>query len=143
MTQQSFGQQSGTRGSDNELLKVIREDMDVYDRNDKHIGHVDYVFLGEASGTAAQEGLGPQTADDPSADRPATWTDAIAYAFGADDDVPEVVQNRLRYNGFIKIDGDGLFAPDRYVLPEQIARVANGRVYLRASRDELVKEDWD
>src|SRR5215210_3747197 len=91
MTQQPFERLSGTRGPDNEVLKVIREGMDVYDRNDKHIGHVDYVFLGEASETAASEGLGPQTASDPSADRPASWADAIANAFGADDDVPEVI----------------------------------------------------
>jgi hypothetical protein len=39
----------------------------------------------------------------------------------------------------MRIDSAGLFAADRYVMPEQIAGVSSDRVTLRVTRDELIK----
>jgi hypothetical protein len=41
--------------------------------------------------------------------------------------------------GFVKINTLNLFTTGRYVLPDQIASVANDRVLLRVCRDELLK----
>jgi hypothetical protein len=46
---------------------------------------------------------------------------------------------RLLRHGFIRIDTSGLFAADRYAMPEQLASVSNDRVTLRVTREELMK----
>ena len=53
--------------------------------------------------------------------------------------MPEAVQKRLLHDGFIRMDADGLFAADRYVLPDQIAGVSGDKVMLKVSKDQLQK----
>jgi hypothetical protein len=55
------------------------------------------------------------------------------------DQLPEAIHQRLLHHGFIRIDRSGLFAADRYVMPDQIAGVSEDRVTLRVTQDELVK----
>jgi hypothetical protein len=53
--------------------------------------------------------------------------------------VPETLRERLLRQGFLRIDSTSLFAADRYVMPDQIVDVSEGRVTLRVTRDELIK----
>jgi hypothetical protein len=53
--------------------------------------------------------------------------------------VPETLRERLLRQGFLRIDSTGLFAADRYVMPDQIADVSEGRITLRVTHDELIK----
>jgi hypothetical protein len=67
-----------------------------------------------------------------------TIMDAIADALRTDD-APEALQEQLLRSGFVRVDASGLFAADRYVLPDQIASVAGDRVTLTVGRDELIR----
>ncbi len=126
-----------TKLSGNDRLARVREGMQVYDVNGDHVGHVEFVYLGTASPAAIETGKGPATADDINL-RADSFVEVIARAFN-DVEIPEVLQRRLLFDGFIKIDADGLFAADRYVMPDQVASAAGDRVNLTVSRKSLIK----
>ena len=62
----------------------------------------------------------------------------IAEAF-APYDMPEELRDRLLSEGYIRLDTKGLFAADRYILPEQIASSVGDELMLNVSKDELMK----
>lgn len=117
------------------ILAQIREGMKVYDRMDNEIGTVDRVKMSDDN--PATEEAEAVTADEPPR-RKDSFLDALADVFSADG-LPEVVRERLLQQGFIRIDAKGLFAADRYVLPDQIMSVSGEGVTLKVSKDELVK----
>lgn len=126
MTQQPFGGTSRTN------LTNIREGMDVYDANGKHIGTVERVHFGESA-----EGVQTATPSSPNL-RGSSFLDDLAQVFTTDE-VPDEVRERLLQQGFIRIDADGIFAADRYVTLDNVASVAQDRVTLSVSRDQLIK----
>lgn len=126
---------SGTTGN---ILTAIREDMDVYGANGDHIGDVEYVYMGASSPVANDMGTGAATTDNTEL-RGDSLIDVVARAAFDDDDMPEELRARLEHDGFIRIDSDGIFSSDRYVLPEQIATVANDRVTLTVNKADLIK----
>jgi len=122
------------------ILSRIHEGMDIYDVRENHIGHVDFVHFGAASETQQELGVGPAAntrADDPQMRRD-TIIDNIAEAF-APNEVPDQLQNKLLMSGYVRMDADGIFAADRFIVPEQIASVSGDKVYLTVNRDQLVK----
>jgi len=141
---------TGLEGSDiaddtgrQSILNLIREDMDVYDVNGNHIGEVEFVHFGAASETQQELGVGPATpspADDPDMRRRDSIIDNIAEAFHPDE-VPRQLQEKLLLTGYVLLDADGLFARDRFILPEQIASVSDDRVQLSVTRDQLIKRE--
>jgi hypothetical protein len=133
MSQQPFEQQHGNR-----ILTQIYEGMTVYDRAGDKIGTVEHVYLGGVSEEADKRGGGPETV--PSLGRgESSLIEDFAQAIFPSDQLPETLRQRLLRHGFIRIDSTGLFAADRYVMPDQIADVSDDRVTLRVTRDELIK----
>ncbi len=141
----------GSEMDDNILMK-IHEGMKVYDRDDEELGVVDRVYFGTVSEESQARGEGPASttradapgmADDPgevfgmAGEDPA----AIDFAFGGGISPSETsgseVRELLLRHGFIRINSRGLFASDRYVMPDQIATVSGDRVRLKMSKDEL------
>ncbi len=121
------------------ILKQVREGMMVYDQEGKKVGKVKEIYLGAVSDEVNEQGIGPATAYDPDI-REDSLLDNIAEAFAAaDDKLPKVLRNRLLHHGFIRINSTGLFASDRYALPDQIASISDDGVYLSVLRDELIK----
>jgi hypothetical protein len=53
--------------------------------------------------------------------------------------MPKVLRDRLLRHGFIRIDTHGLFASDRFALPDQIESVSEDCIQLRLSKDELIE----
>ncbi len=127
-------------GNERSPLELVREGMKVFDRNGKEIGKVDMVRMSGVSNKASSRGLGSTTTTTSSdAALPSdTVVDDVASAF-ANDHLPEELRERLMQKGFFRVDTKGLFASDRYVLPDQIGTVSNDEVHLKASRDELIK----
>jgi hypothetical protein len=122
------------------ILSQIHKGMDVYDVRDNHIGHVDFVHFGAASETQQELGTGPASpapADDPDM-RHDTIIDNLAEAFSPNE-VPQELQEKLLVSGYIRLDTDGIFASDRFITPDQIARVSDDDVHLSVNRDQLVK----
>jgi hypothetical protein len=133
MSQQPFEQQHGNR-----ILTQIYEGMTVYDRAGNKIGTVEHVYLRGVNEEADKRGGGPETVPSPGRGESSLIED-FAQAIFPSDQLPETLRQRLLRHGFIRIDSTGLFAADRYVMPDQIADVSDDRVTLRGTRDELIK----
>lgn len=118
-------------------LRFVEEGMKVFDRDRHEIGKVEYVRFGDDDpDTPEVEAATPNTLYT----RQRTLVDDIAAAFGADDDLPEAIRQRLLQQGFVRIDANGLFAADRYIMPDQIDSVSGDGLLLNVSKDELVKK---
>ncbi len=116
-------------------INSVREGMHVFDKAGHKIGHVDQVQMSdEDTETANVEVVANEHAEDGRN----TFAEALLEAFRIDD-VPEELHEQLLREGFIRLDADGLFAADRYILPEQIASVSNDEVRLKVTKDELIK----
>lgn len=120
------------------VLSQVRNGMDVYDRENEKIGTVDEVHFGATTETQREHGTGPVTttpADEPGGD---SLIGAIAESIFPSD-VPQELEEKLMRTGYIRIDSAGLFASDRYIMPDQIATFVDDKVYLNVTRDELIK----
>lgn len=120
------------------VLKHIREGMEVYDSVGDRIGTVDTLYFGASSDEMKEHGVGAASAPDPSL-RQSGLVDDIVRAIGGENDLPDEMRKRLIHDGFIRIDAAGLFASDRYVLPEQIDRVHDDHVHLNVTGDQLLQ----
>ncbi|RYE48611.1 MAG: hypothetical protein EOP24_05085 [Hyphomicrobiales bacterium] len=115
-------------------LRFVEQGMRVFDREHHEIGKVDWVQFGDDDpDTPEVEASGPSGRRDDD-----TLIDVLARAFTADN-VPDEVRDRLVHQGFVRIDAEGLFAADRYVMPEQIASVSGDGMTLNVSKDQLIK----
>lgn len=115
-------------------LRFVEKGMRVFDRERHEIGKVEWVQFGDDDPeTPEVEASGPSTGRDDD-----TLIDVIARAFSTDN-VPEEIRERLVQQGFVRIDADGLFAADRYVMPEQIDSVSGEGMMLNVTKDELIK----
>jgi hypothetical protein len=83
-------------------------------------------------------GTGPATTSDLADNRDNTIVGAVARAFDPRE-VPDELAEKLQMSGYIRLDTAGIFSGDRYILPEQIMAVEDGKVYLGATRSQLVK----
>ncbi|WEX10560.1 hypothetical protein [Chelativorans sp. AA-79] len=116
-------------------LMDIREGMRVTDVSGKEIGTVEWVhFSDEDPETPQAETVTPGTVDRTGK----TLLEQFADVFRIDN-VPEVLHERMMREGFVRLDADGLFAADRYILPDQIRSVSGDGVVLNVARDELIK----
>lgn len=121
----------------NTILNQVHEGMRVCDNTGDEIGTVRQVFLGEVSEETNERGGGPATVSTPEL-RDETILDYVAKAF-ADEPLPETLRDRLLRHGFIHIDTHGLFASDRFALPDQIDSISDDCVRLRLTKDELIE----
>ena len=115
-------------------LRNVEHGMRVFDREHQEIGKVEWVQFGDDDpDTIEVEASGPrQQRDD------VNLVDVIAKAFTSDN-VPEELRDRLVHQGFVRIDADGLFEADRYVMPDQIDSVSGDEVTLNVTREQLIK----
>jgi len=119
-----------------DVLRSIHEGMKVVDASRKEIGRVDWVQYGnDDPETPDIEALTPEGMEDP---QRGTLMDTIINAFRIDD-LPEELRERLLMQGFVRIDSEGIFAADRYVLPDQIAGIDNDELMLKVDKDALTR----
>lgn len=130
-------QQSAAHNEGGDILTRIDEGMTVYDRDGHRIGTVRRVHLGAVRAQDDERGLGPATVSAGDTSEGSLLED-FARVF-APEPIPEPVRARLLRHGFVRIDATGLFAADRYALPEQIASVSGDHVTLGVTREELMK----
>lgn len=115
-------------------LRFAEQGMRVFDREHHEIGKVEWVQFGDDDpDTLEVEASGPRRDRDD-----VNLFDVIAKAFTSDN-VPEELRDRLVHQGFVRIDADGLFQADRYVMPEQIDSVSSDGMTLNVTKDELIK----
>lgn len=118
------------------ILADAYEGMDVYDDQGSRVGSVAQVYLGAADEKAIATGTAPATTPEP-VPREHTFLEDLGRAF-APHQPPEAVRARLLRHGFIRIDAAGLFASDRYAMPEHIAYVSGDGIHLGVGRDQLI-----
>lgn len=117
-------------------LEQVRKGMKVFDAANHEIGKVEWVkFSDEDPGTPEAEVAGVNPIDE---EKPHSLMEDLAEAFHPDD-LPHEVRERLLLEGFIRMDAEGLFNADRYVLPDQIASVSGDGVKLKVKKEDLVK----
>lgn len=117
-----------------QLPRDIRVGMNVYDRQHHHIGKVDDFKFSEnitAPGVEAAEIDKTDVKSD-------SLLDNVAEAFGREE-IPETLRDRLLVEGYVRIEADGLFAADRYILPSQIASASGDELTLTVDKDQLIK----
>ena len=119
----------------NQLPTGIQIGMKVYDSLHKHIGKVDDFRAPE---NATDPDVEPADIDATDKDNRDSIVDTIAKAFD-DDPIPEVLRDRLLTEGYVRLDADGLFAADRYILPDQIASATSDGIVLNVKKDQLIK----
>ena len=115
-------------------IEAVHEGMTVVDSAGEKVGTVEFVKMGDP-GAATEAGNELQDTG---------LMGDLAEAVAGDErepDVPGPMRARLLRTGYIKVDGGFFFGTDRYVEPEQILRVKEDTVHLRARKEELVKED--
>lgn len=120
------------------ILNLIQEGMTVYDRQNQRLGEVETVHFGAASAEQLAHGTGPTEVT--KADMPYSGpvTNIVGSLFEPSE-VPQELADKLYRTGFVRIDSAGLFASDRYIMPNQIEKVDEDSVYLRVGSDDLVK----
>ncbi len=119
-----------------DVLRSVHEGMKVVDASRKEIGRVDWVQYGnDDPSTADIEAHSTEGMEEPMDN---TLVDNIVDAFRVDD-LPEEMRQRLLMQGFVRIDSDGIFAADRYVMPDQIAGVADDELMLNVEKSALTK----
>ncbi len=117
------------------ILTLIHEGMNVYDRHGESLGTVRFVQMGDDNpSTMEVETAG--TSYNPERDNDNFLRD-IAEALVGSDDLPEVLVSRMHRSGYVQVD-TGLLQRDRYVLPEHISSVSDEEVHLRVGRDEVI-----
>jgi hypothetical protein len=118
-------------------LTRVYEGMTVHSRTGERIGTVEYVHLGE---WAEADDYGQEPTARPVFDGyGGSFIEDFARTMILTERIPVMVRDRLLHHGFIKVNSAGLFAADRYVMPDQIASVSTDGVLLRVGRDELMK----
>lgn len=120
------------------ILKSIHEGMEVHDSQEHKVGTVEEVYFGADSDEMMRHGAGAATAPNPSLTNDNIVTDVARAVFTGYDDLPEEMRQRLLNEGFLRISGP-ILRSDRYVMPDQIARVHEDHVHLTVAFDDLLK----
>jgi hypothetical protein len=117
------------------LPDSIEIGMKVFDSEHHEIGKVDGLKYPE---NAIAPDVEPATVDEADEREDSTIIGAVAEAFGREE-VPEPLRSQLLRDGYVHLDANGIFARDRYILPEQIARMDAEGIQLNVTRDALIK----
>lgn len=118
------------------IPRDLHKGMRVFDRSNQEIGKVDDFRFSE---NEDNPDIIPTEVDAADRRRHGGLVEDIAEAFLPDDEVPEVLRDRLLTEGYVRLDTKGLFAADRYILPEQIAASSGDALMLSVTKDELMK----
>jgi hypothetical protein len=118
------------------LPEQIQVGMKVFDSELHEIGKVDGLKFPENQTAPMVEPATVDPADDVQDEN--SIIEAVADAFGYED-VPEPLRSQLLRDGYVHLDTKGLFAHDRYILPEQIARMTADGIQLNVTKDALIK----
>jgi hypothetical protein len=118
------------------LPRDIHVGMKVFDSHHRAIGKIDDLKFPE---NEDNPDVTPADVDGTDRkDRNETLLGAVAEAFGREE-MPEALRSRLLTEGYIRLDTAGLLAADRYILPSQIASIADDAVMLAVEKDQLIK----
>jgi hypothetical protein len=120
------------------MLNMIKGGMTVIDAAGDEIGVVENVYLGTRNDEAIEAGNAMATSPAVDLSDSDTFVEHMAKAL-IPMEIPEELAKRLLRSGYVRVNVSGLFAGDRFVMPDQIASVTDGRVRLNTPLDRLYK----
>ena len=116
------------------LPETLHVGMKVFDSTNAEIGTVeDFKFSDEDPMTPGLEQNDVHPMD---RDRGDDLVSIMARAFAGEDGISDELKEKLLREGFVRIDADGLFAGDRYITPDQIARADGDRLGLSVPKSD-------
>jgi len=147
-------------------LGSVREGMSVLDSDGAEVGKVEFVQMADPDATTAPQeesepggvpgvggmpmatpggvpGTGPGSVMGgvPGSAGVSNIPAGLVQPEGGDEPVlPPALSERLRRQGYLKVDSKGLFKRDVYISADQVAAVKDDVVNLAVSKDELPKE---
>jgi hypothetical protein len=121
--------------STNAAFTLIKEGMEVIDVNGKSLGHVDAVRFGDDN---PRDDYHTETAPVPDETPVEQIAESVAEAFTGRDDIAEELRQRLLRYGYLHLDGGLLLRGDRYITPDQVARVHDDHVHLNIAADDVL-----
>jgi len=112
-----------------EILALVREGMQVVDKNGEALGRVKLVQFGDPEAVTVS---------------PIVLQDRIglreAFLDGVEPHVPEPFFSHLLRLGFVKVDGRGWIDTDYYVTPDMIQSVSGETVKLKVPKGSIITE---
>ncbi|UJQ95505.1 hypothetical protein [Mariluticola halotolerans] len=116
-------------------LEQVYEGMNVLDHTGDRIGTVDRIKMSdEDPASVAVEQVAPNPVDNKPGGLIANILETLHV-----DQVPSEMHDDLMRRGFIRVDGESLFAADRYVTPDQISEISGDNVILKVGKDALIR----
>ncbi len=118
------------------ILVEIHKGMKVFDRSRKQIGKVEDFHFGanEIDPEIEPSGLGPIDREGQG-----SFIATLGEVFTTGE-LPQELQERLLTEGYVKLDTQGLFAADRYILSEQIDSADADHLFLNVDRQALIED---
>ncbi|KKB10605.1 hypothetical protein VE25_17170 [Devosia geojensis] len=118
------------------LPETLHVGMKVFDSTNAEIGTVeDFKFSDEDPATPGLEQNDVHPMD---RERDDDLVSIMARAFAGEDGLSDELKEKLLREGFVRIDAEGLFAGDRYITPDQIARADGDRLVLSVPKSDLM-----
>jgi hypothetical protein len=118
------------------ILENIKTGMRVLDQADNEIGTVDYVKFSDED--PRHPGAETASVNPIQRDSRDSLVTNVLDVFSSDD-VPDELRDRLLREGFVRVESNGLFHADRYILPNQIQSVNDDEVRLNVMKAALIK----
>ncbi len=128
---------NGAAESNRDILSQVHQGMSIFNNEGDRIATVDAVSFGTISGESLESSNVPATNERPIMP-PEVFGKIIRNLFDPGE-IPDEVAERLRYSGFVRIEG-GLFGNDRYIVPDQIDYVADDGIHLKVPEATAVEE---
>ena len=119
------------------LPRDVHNGMRVFDSARNEIGKIDDFKFSENEDNPEIE---PGGIDGSDRKTESSLIENIAVAFRPSD-LPEVLRDRLLREGYVRLDAKGLFAADRYILPDQIASATGEELILNVTKEDLIKRN--
>lgn len=111
------------------ILGQVKKGMGVYDSAGNRIGKVDHVRAPDAKAAAFEAAYAKA--------RQSVLMDLLTSVGGVEPRVPAVMAERLLRDGYIRIDGHGLWARDSFAAMDDIERVDGQDVHLKLTGKQL------
>lgn len=113
----------------------IEEGMKVYTDTNDELGEVEFVKFGDED--LNHPGVETASTNDLENGSP-NIIRALARALVDDEHLPEQLRSHLQRYGYLRLDTGNLFESDYYVPFNLITHVTGDKVYVRATKDELI-----
>jgi len=116
----------------------IKEGMTVYNTNGDKIGTVEYVKFSDENPN--HPGVETATPAESTEENRLGIIKAVAtvVSIAEDDNIPQVLRDRLNHSGYIRMSSTGFFESDYYISLDKVISITGENVQVEATKEELI-----